>query len=278
MIQYIHRMKLLIAFLIPFCEVSAKEPDAAKLLAEGKLLYRLERASWLATDHLLDAHPEIRDSIGGYLSYPSDEGVTTIFFRRDDPHHLLRRYHFDHLPEDPIKIETNGMAAENEKDLIAIRQDAIAQIMANEDGHFRFYENASFNPIPLITGKERKVYILTGPQVEGVVLLGNDHLLTYDRRNKCISRKKLHNTLITFPTRSDESAGEAESTIHSHVNSAAIDVTDICTLLLYKDYVTWKQHLVISKTHVSIFNLEKEELVIMTRKAWDRMANDQGKR
>lgn len=279
LIEYLHRMKWLMAFLlIPFSEVQAKEPDAAKLLAEGKLLYQLERSSWLATDHLLHINPGIRDSIGGYLSYPSQQAVITIFFQNADPDKLLRRYHFHHELEAPRTIETNIPAEAHEKDLIVIRQDAIAQIMANEDEHFSFYENASFNPIPLITPTDRKVYILTGPQIDGVVLLGNDHLLTYNDQNKCISKKKLHNTMITFPTRSEEGLGQAESTIHSHVNSEVIDVTDICTLLLYKDYVSWKQHYVISEKYVSIFDMEKEELVIMEKKAWDRIMKDQEKR
>jgi hypothetical protein len=40
---------------------------------------------------------------------------------------------------------------------------------------------------------------------------------------------------------------------------------------LYKEFVEWKQHYVVSKKYVSIFDLEKEELMIMTKEAWDKI-------
>lgn len=252
----------------------AKKPDSEKILKEGKLLYRLEKASWFGTDDFLANYPDKRDSIGGYLSYATpDNMINTIFFSRYNPNHILIRYHFDSLPvQTPISVDTYQKKATSiEEDLIAIRQDAIDKISENSDGFFTFYEETSLNPIPLITEKEKKVYILTGPQVSGVVLIGNDYLLSYDEKNNFIEKRKIHNSLIQTPYKSDSEENKIKTTYHSHVNSEVIDPTDICTLLLYKDYVEWKQHYVISKDYVSIFDLEKEQLVILTKKAWDKM-------
>ncbi len=52
--------------------------------------------------------------------------------------------------------------------------------------------------------------------------------------------------------------------MHSHVISDLINPTDICTLLLYKEFVDWKTHYVMSKKFVSIFDLEKETLSVIT--------------
>jgi len=38
-------------------------------------------------------------------------------------------------------------------------------------------------------------------------------------------------------------------------------------LLLHKDYVEWKQHYVMGKKYVSIFDMEKETLAVLTLKA-----------
>ena len=48
--------------------------------------------------------------------------------------------------------------------------------------------------------------------------------------------------------------------------------------ILYKDFVEWKQHIVISKKEVSIFDLEKELLFTMKRKVWDKISNTKNRK
>ncbi len=160
-------------------------------------------------------------------------------------------------------------------ELIIIRQDAIRQVSENKDDFFTFYENTSLNFIPLVRNGKKQVFILTGSKVSNAVNIGNDYLLTYNKKNKLIKKKKLHNTLLQFQGKSDDPENPIVSTHHSHVLSDIITSTDICTLLLYKDFIEWKQHYVISKKYVSIFDLEKENLVVLTRKAWDKIAEFQ---
>ena len=68
--------------------------------------------------------------------------------------------------------------------------------------------------------------------------------------------------------------------MHSHLPSTGeyITATDICTLMLYEKYPGWKQYYVISPSYVSIWSCEKDELVILTKKAWDSINEDQQKR
>src|SRR4051812_2300711 len=50
------------------------------IVREGSMLYRSERASWIATDGMMQLFSGRADSIGGYLSYDDGPRVTSIFF------------------------------------------------------------------------------------------------------------------------------------------------------------------------------------------------------
>lgn len=250
--------------------------ETDKILEEGKLLYRLEKASWYGTDDFLERFPGKIDSIGGYLSYVDENNRNiNIFFKKDDPYSILVRYHFDSLPASkPLFIDTlNSVATQIESDLITIRQDAMQKILDNSDDFFKFYKNTSLNLIPIINNRERKVFIITGPQISNIVIIGNDYLLTYNNKNRFVKKEKINESKLEFPYKSKNSENKMEMTYHSHILSDFINSTDICTLLLYKDFVEWKQHYVMSEKYVSIFDLEKERLVILTKEAWNRIYN-----
>jgi len=266
---------LLFLFLLLNINAYSKEIDSEKILNEGKLLYRLEKASWYGTDFFLKEFPQKKDSIGGYLSYVSDNKVINIFFGRFDTYHIFARFQFDSLPKpNPIQIDTlSSVATAIERDLIQIRQDALDKLKSNSDSFFRFYKNVSFNTIPLITDDERKVYVISGTNLNGIVLIGNDYLFKYDNKNNFISKEKIHNSLIQLQSKIDSKNNPVVATMHSHVISDFIDPTDICTLLLFKDLVNWNQHYVISKNYVSILDIKKETLTIITREAWNKIKN-----
>ncbi|TKG91467.1 hypothetical protein EYV94_20785 [Puteibacter caeruleilacunae] len=252
----------------------AKTPDSDKILQEGKLLYRLEKGSWYGTDDFLARFPDLRNSIGGYLSYENDEGqIITIFFDRNDNFKIIARYQFESVPGiKPLSVDTvDDKSTQKERDLITIRQKTYEEISNNSDGFFSFYENTSFNVIPLISKGVRKTYVLTGPKTSGVVIIGNDYELKFNQYNKLVKKKKIHASILEYPYKSDNPENSMKSTYHSHVLSDAINTTDICTLLLYKDYVEWKQHIVLGKKFVSILDLEKVTLAIVPRKVWEKL-------
>ena len=255
----------------------AQNAKADKILAKGKKLFRLEKASWYSTDYFLADYPDKRDSIGGYLSYEKNGKVYSIYYNRHDKNRILARYVFDSIPARKHQVELNLKATPEEADLITLRDDAIQKVYANEDGFFQFFEKTSFNFVPVIENNIKQVYILTGPKIYGVVLIGNDYLLTYNKKNKLKKKEKLHNSLLEFPYKfeeGDKNEGnkKMEMTMHSHIVTDLITETDICTLLLYKDFVEWDHHLVMSKKYVSIFDLEEESLQVMKTKDWKKLA------
>jgi hypothetical protein len=260
--------------------IYSQNKETEKILNEGKLLFRMEKGSWYGTDDMLARFKTKKDSVGGYLSYETDDNtINTIFFSRFDSDKILIRYEFDSLPKpEPIKIDTlNQNATDLERNLISIRQDARDRAYANEDKFFSFHDNTSLNFIPLIADKEKSVFVLTGPQVSGIVLLGNDYKLSYDQKNEFKKKEKIHNTILQFPYTSEDKENPTVSTIHSHIITEYISSTDICTLLLYKKYVEWNQHIVMSEKEVSIFDLEKESLFTMKRKAWEKIYSNEKK-
>jgi hypothetical protein len=52
---------------------------------------------------------------------------------------------------------------------------------------------------------------------------------------------------------------------HANRNSDFITPTDICILKLYSKQLEFKRHFVASKKYISEFNVETNELIIMTR-------------
>jgi len=265
---------MLTIFLLSNSFVFSQAKVAEAILNEGKLLYRLELGSWYGTDNLMSKLTTKKDSIGGYLSYVNLENrINTIFFSSTNPNYILVRYEFDSLPQpEPLKIDiSNHGATDLEKDLISLRLDAVARATANKDKFFSFYENTSLNFIPIINENERAVFVLTGPQNTDAILLGNDYKLFYNKKNKFVKNENIHNTLIVLPTDNEENT--VVTSMHSHVLSDYISSTDVCTLLLYKNYASWTQHIVVSANNVSIFDMEKETLFIMTADAWEKIYN-----
>ena len=271
--------KIIILLLIISSSLTfSQNKESEKILNEGKLLFRLEKGSWYGTDDMLARFKSKKDSIGGYLSYENEDNkINTIFFSRFDSNKILVRYEFDSLPKTkPIKIDsTNHIASKLEKSLIKVRKDAQKRAYSNKDKFFKFYENTALNFIPVINEKDSNVFVLTGPQIPGVVLIGNDYKLEYNKKGEFVKKIKIHNSILQFPYKSDNPENKLESTFQSLVLSKFINSTDICTLLLYKDYVEWKQHYAMSKKYVSIFDLEKENLLIITKKAWNKINNHQ---
>ncbi len=269
---------ILLLLLFSVTASYSQNKETERILEEGKLLFRLEKGSWYGTDDMLVRFESKLDSVGGYLSYETDSSrINTIFFSRFDSEKILIRYTFDSIPKvEPIKIDIrNSKASKLEKDLIRIRQDAKDRATSNEDEFFTFYENTALNFIPVIRGKERTVFVLTGPQVSDVVLIGNDYKLSYDKRNKLKKKSKFHNSILQYPYNSGDKENMMLETCHSHVITDYITSTDICTLLLYKNYVEWKKHIVMGNKKVSIFDMEKETLVTMKRKTWEKILEHQ---
>ncbi len=248
------------------------------LVAEGLKLYRSEMASWYGTDIFLEKYKN-RENIGGYFSYSDNNIAKCIFFSKGDTSKVIGTISFDtSYNVSNAQVDLNERDFTNyENELHQIRTAALKTI--NSDTLFKHYKNTNLNLIPLISNEQKKVYVLTGPQENGVVIFGNDYLLTFNDNNELVSKKQLHKNIISI---NYGSSGDTTiiGTMHTHLPETGdfITPTDICTLMLYEKFAKWQQHYVMSKNYVSIWDCNKNILAILTRKAWDNIYNDQKKR
>src|SRR5687767_13499941 len=254
--------------------------QAQPIVAEGKLLYKSEMASWYGTDLFLEIYKD-RENIGGYFSYTDDEVSKCIFFSKADQPKVIGTIFFDNTFE--IKSAKTDLTERdfttNENDLYTIRKIALSEIKS--DTLFKTYKNTNLNLIPLINGNERKVYVLTGPQQSGVVIIGNDYLLTFDIDNKLTLKKQLHKNIIPIYYGGKEEEGkQIEGAMHTHLPETGdfITATDICTLMLYGKFAKWKTHNVISKKYLNIWNCQTDQLTVISMDAVEKLNKDQEKR
>ena|SRR5690349_11363531 len=253
--------------------------EEKEILQEANKLYKSEMASWNGTDIFMEKFADRRERIGGYLSYVAGEKATCIFFSQGDNPQIIGSFTFDstYNVNTALVDGQERQPTAPELDLITIRQKAFA--LYQTDTLFKSYKDMNPNFIPLNDEKGKRVYVLTGPQKEGIVVFGNDYLITFDKNNAIAGKRSLHKNII--PIEYGQKGGiKIVSSMHSHLPETGdlITATDICTLKLYGKYTKWGQHVVISNSKVSIWDCQKEELVVVTKRAWDKVMEDQKKR
>lgn len=250
--------------------------DETEAVDEGTRLYKSEMASWYGTDIFLSKFSDRRQYTGGYFSYLDGDKAVCVFFSKGENPKIIGSFSFDSTYNTNTAI-IDGQERElttKEWDLLTIRQIALNEFRS--DTLFKSYKDMNPNFIPLNDEKGKRVYILTGPQKQGIVVFGNDYLLTFNKDNQLKEKRQLHKNILTIEY-GEKDGKQIISTMHTHLPETGdiITATDICTLKLYSKYAKWGQHYVISQKNVSIWDCNKEALVVMTKKAWDKIAESQ---
>jgi hypothetical protein len=250
--------------------------EEKEIIKEGTILYKTEMASWYGTDIFLEKFSNKRQNTGGYFSYVHDDKAVCVFFSKENNPKIIGTFTFDSTYNVNTAIVDGQDREPTEKEigLLTIRQIALNEFRS--DTLFKTYRDMNPNFIPLNDENGKRVYILTGPQKQGIVVFGNDYLLTFDKGNKLKEKKRLHKNIIPieYGKQTDQ---VVLATIHSHLPETGdlITPTDICTLMLYEKYAKWGQHIVISDNNVSLWDCKKDQLVVMTKKAWDQINSNQ---
>lgn len=279
-----------LAGIIGGCSLAAQaqsrdkiDQASSEILQEGLDLYRSERASWLGTD-LLRASGADLNQVGGYVSYAvGADSVRCVFFRKDPAGAPLRVLYGYDFPGDSINLATGRVFADREatrteQRLFGIRRQAMQEMVSHKKlgEPYKLPAGTNLNVALLDKGTEIRAYILTGPESEALLPIGNDYLLTFSPEGQLLRAEKMHNSYIPVPPKA---GGETiKGTVHTHLAAHPyITPTDICTVLLYKEVVPTSQLYVMSKDFVSIFDVPKQQLIILTKKAWDKISQHQTK-
>lgn len=265
----------ILAFNLSAIAQNVPEQQIRQIVEEGKKLYRLETTSWYGTDIFLENYTD-REKLGGYFSYEEAGMSKCIFFSRSNTPVVIGTIVFDSAFELQGTDLTERDFTPAEKDIYTLRAKALNII--NSDTLFKVYSNTSLNLIPFVGEKEKKVYILTGPQQNGVIFFGNDYLLTFDENFSLIEKRQLHRNIIPIWFNEEDEKVITES-YHSHSAETGdlITPTDICTLMLYSKFARLKQHTVISEKYISIWNCDTSELHVLTKESVDKIKGHQSK-
>lgn len=242
---------------------------------EGVKLYKSEMASWYGTDIFIEQYQN-KENIGGYLSYSEKDKNICIFYSNSNKPKVIGTIAFDDsfdITKANIDLTERAFNS-TENQLYILRKKAQDIIYNDETSFFQHYENTKFNLIPLIEKEVSKVYLLTGPSISNVVVFGNDYLLTFNKQNELIDKKALHKNII--PIEFGEEGENIESTMHSHLPETGdlMTATDICTLMLYGKFTSWKKHLVVSEKYLNIWNMADDSYHIMTMDAVNKIIEE----
>ncbi|MCD1118783.1 hypothetical protein [Chryseobacterium turcicum] len=238
---------------------------------EGIALYRSEMASWYGTD-IFKANYEKMENVGGYFSYIDESVPKCIFFSKENKVLATIAFPTNYNPNNAkIDLKERDFTP-LEAEYFMIRQNTLTRIKT--DTIFKSYQNTSFNIVPIIKKNVKKVYVLTGPSVDNLIIFGNDYLITFNNKNEIKNVEKLHNSMIAHNIH-DEKVGKTISGIHSHVieNWQTITPTDICTLMLYQKFTNWEHYITISKKYTSIWN-SNNNLTVMKTEDYKKMVEN----
>lgn len=203
--------------------------------AEGNLLYSLENSSWHSND-IARSHPDLKDSLGLYLTYKANNIVKTVFLNKAGKK-VIAEYSFlddSKIPSDQNLTERNLNATEI--DLKNVRQNLLPQL-ADEKYEVLVAKGYSLNIITIPFGENFKTYLIPGTSKTGIIPFGNDFLFVTDKNGKILMNKKFHSRLI--PTAVfDEPDKKMVMATHSHLDTnPLISATDICTFKLYAPFI-----------------------------------------
>lgn len=275
-------MKKVLIFIFALATVPAFgkknfDKQNREVLEEGTRLYQSEMASWYGTDIFMERFKD-KTKIGGYFSYVENNLAKCLFFSKDEQPKVLGTISFDstyNIYTADVDLKERAFTA-LEASIYLLRQSAMEVIMNDKEEFFRSYKNTNYNIIPLIYNNEKKVYIISGSTQNGVAFLGNDYLLTFKENNQLKAKTKLHQSLIPLDYGQAE-GGEIESAIHSHLPATGplFTPTDICTLMLYQPFAKWKQHTVVTKDYISIWNANPASILTITKEVMEKISKDQ---
>ena len=227
------------------------EHDSNSVITEGRRLYKSELASWNSTDLLKGDASFLALNPGGYFSYEDGGYVRSVFFNKGEPKQVITTIQYDSTVDVAnAQIDRTARAfTPLEQNLLAITQATKAEI---ENTHFfQRYRNAGLNIIPLIYENSRKVFVMTVPANDNEVIIGNDYVITFDNENRLVEKRRIHQSMLTFPAKNktNDTAKNIDFTYHTHFPKTGdfFTSTDICILLLYGPKTEWKYHMVIGR-------------------------------
>ncbi|MEP2668686.1 MAG: hypothetical protein ABJH04_06820 [Cyclobacteriaceae bacterium] len=252
---------LLILAVQAFCLFGQDlEQVSNEILQDGIQMYRNERASWISTDYIPEKDKSL---VNGYFTYFNGENFISIYF---DPSNKNAVYKFTFQPMGEIdiemlKTEQNIPLTKMELGILKVRKKAVGlSVMWYKQ--FGYTQIVNPNVIIHKTSPQYEVYVIPGAKIPDLIPIGGDLRMTFKSDGELDKIDAIHNNLIPFEA---ETSGKVYLS-HEHkgrrLEKEYITSTDICTLLLYRDYVMEEKHTVVHRKFISEFYAKEVRLLI----------------
>ncbi|NOS92099.1 MAG: hypothetical protein HOP30_09270 [Cyclobacteriaceae bacterium] len=247
---------LLFIWLPSFGQTVDLKSQADKILEKGDNFYRLI----IANSKTL----ELTDTDDLIFSYKENEELISIVFAADKSDKVLRTIKFDWT--------SLNILSDNKELRTETKAEGLFKKMV-----LNMYASTKYFPLPkefwaIIENQDGgfSAYLLPRQESSSELILGNDFIFKYKLTGEFKDVKYLHNNAIPILTKF-QNKDELEGTLHIHANrnDDFITALDIATILSYKEKVDWTKHLVASNKYVSIFNIDKMTLEIITRREYE---------
>ena len=243
-----------------------------EILENGIAMYELERTTIYAAQAMRDKGLS-REGIYGHLSYRQGDTIKTIYFGPKKAGNTIR-YTFE-FPR-PVELYNRRIdgsprpPTERELKLINIHYQVNKQVKKNRK-FFRQNDSLGLNLVMLEDVDRILAYLLPNAPAEEIMPLGHDYELIFTPKGKLKSRRACHNNFIPIPTKSSSPKGNAAMHRHEGDTCPYITASDICLLLLYRDFCTWQVHLVVSENYVSWFSMDDQKLQILPKEKFEEL-------
>lgn len=244
------------------------QDEVKTVVSEGKIIFKLEMANRLG-QKIFKAKYKGKKAIEGFVSYTEADHIRLVFYSGGKESKVLGGVLFDEsfdVDKSVVEIMEREMN-DQEMQLIKLRKSTL--VFINDASAFSLPENATFSVIPMVENKSNKVYVMTVSTKDGVVMFGNDYVLSFDEKFNLVEKNSFHKNQasVTF----DKNAGTANDNGSNHMHVAEkgemVSSTDIATLMLYEKDTKWSQHTFISEHYMFFWNYATHDLQVIPKAA-----------
>jgi hypothetical protein len=161
------------------------QPAVATAEQTGRLLQRLDRAAWIATDEFVGDKQtrKLRKSTRGWITEAMDTGTRVSFFDANDPPNQVYT----------VDVESSGVIGnsaatrdtsftDEQLSLIRARQAAMKQAF--------LACSPDYNSVVYRDGDSIRVYLMPGTKKQGIFPAGGHHLFVYDATGRTLQSQR----------------------------------------------------------------------------------------
>lgn len=161
------------------------QPAVEQAERTGRLLQRLDRAAWVATDAMTAdrGSRKLRKSVRGWITEPIDIGTQVLFFDESAPQKALYE----------VVVESSGRVDKAAPTMdTALNESQLAQVRAREAAMAQPFLacSRSYNSVVFQKDEGIHVYMMPGTTKEGIYPAGGHHLYAFDKDGRNIVSKR----------------------------------------------------------------------------------------